>query len=276
MLPSGGKEILYLNNVADKRWSAFASGTGIFTSRGSDFTTGAVTVGADYRVTNNFILGLAVAYAYTDAPLDGGGSLTLDSGLLSLYATWYSRGFYVDGIVGAGYHSYETKRASTGGFARGETDGASIHTYLGGGYDFRLGAFTIGPIAAVRYTDITVDGFTERGSLAPFHVTSGSLDALQSALGFKVAYAWNLGGAFLIPSLRVQWAHEFLDTRGVINRRDPFTTDRTRLGRDSLLLQAGASLQFSPSFSVFAFYGTDIGRKNYTWQSVNGGFSISF
>jgi len=276
MLPADGKEILYLSKNTDKRWGSFAAGSGVFTTRGSDFTTGAVTLGADYRVADNFILGAAVGYAHTCAPLHAGGSFTVNSGLISLYATAYNKGFYVDGIVGAGYHSYDTRRASTGGFARGETDGASIHTYLGGGYDCHFGAFTIGAIASLRYTNVAVDGFTEHGSLARYRVTSGSLDALQSAIGLKLAYTWNLGGVIVTPMVRAQWGHEYLDTRGTVNPRDPFTAQGTDIGRDSLLLHAGASVRFSPTVSVFGFYSGDIGRDKYTVHSVNGGVSISF
>ncbi len=276
ILSGDDKEISYLSQNADKRWSSFAAGTGVFTSRGSDFTTGAVTLGADYRVAHNFIVGAALGYAHTFAPLNADGSFAVNSGLISLYASAYHRGFYLDGIIGVGYHSYETQRASTGGFARGQTDGASIHTYLGGGYDRHIGAFTIGAIGSVRYTDVTVDGFTEHGSLVPIRVTSGSLDALQSALGFKVAYAWNVGGVIVTPTVEAQWGHEYLDTRGVVNPRDPFTAQGTAIGRDSLLLHAGASVRFSPTLSLFGFYSGDIGRANYTSHSVNGGVSISF
>jgi outer membrane autotransporter protein len=276
ILSEDGKEILYLSKNVDKRWSSFVAGTGVFTSRGSDFTTGAVTLGADYRVADNFIVGAAIGYADTYVPLQAGGSFTVNSGLISLYATGYSKGFYVDGIVGLGYHSYDTQRANTGGFARGETDGASIHTYLGGGYDCHIGAFTIGAVASVRYTDVTVDGFNEHGSAAPMRVPSGSLDALQSALGLKVAYSWNVGGAIVTPMVRAQWGHEYLDTRGTINPRDPFIPEGTNIGADSLLLDAGASVRFLPTVSVFGFYSGDIGRENYTSHSVNGGISISF
>ncbi len=276
ILSADGKEILYLSKHMDKRWSSLVVGTGVFTSRGSDFTTGAVTLGADYRVADNFIVGAAVGYAHTFAPLHAGGSFKVNSGLISLYATAYNKGFYVDGIIGGGYHSYDTRRASTGGFARGETDGASIHTYLGGGYDHHIGAFTIGAIASVRYTYVTVDAFNEHGSVAPVRVTSGSLDALQSTLGLKVAYSWNVGGVIVTPTVRAQWGHEYLDTRGTVNPRDPFTPEGTDIGGNSLLLDAGASVRFSPTFSVFGFYSGDIGRENYTSHSVNGGVSISF
>ncbi len=271
-----GKEILYLTNNSPRRWGSFVSGTGVFTSRGSDFTTGAVTFGADYRVADNFVIGAALGYAHTFVPLHAGGSFEINSGLISLFATAYNKGFFVDGIVGVGYHSYDTERASTGGFARGDTDGASIHTYLGGGYDCHFGAFTIGAIASLRYTDVAVDGFTEHGSLAPIRVTSGSLDVLQSAVGLRLAYAWKVGGVIVIPQVRMQWGHEFLDTRGTVNPREPFTPQRTQLGRDSFLLDAGASLRLSPAVSVFGFYSGDIGRENYTSHSVNAGVSVSF
>ena len=80
----------------------------------------------------------------------------------------------------------------------------------------------------------------------------------------------------MTPTVRAQWGHEYLDTRGTVNPRDPFTLEGTDIGGNSLLLDAGASVRFSPTFSVFGFYSGDIGRENYTSHSVNGGVSISF
>jgi uncharacterized protein with beta-barrel porin domain len=88
------------------RWGFFISGTGTFgdvestsQARGSSFTTGGVTIGADYRVNRNFVIGAALGYANTSSDLSRGGDLDINSGKASLYATYHEGGFFVNGIV---------------------------------------------------------------------------------------------------------------------------------------------------------------------------------
>jgi len=123
-----GTEVVSSAPVAerDKRWGFFITGSGEIAdvgstsvARGSSFNTGGVTVGADYRVTDHFVLGAAFGYAHTSADLNLGGELTGDSGKGSLYGTYYDHGFYVNGIVGGGYGSIDTPRPTAGGVARG-------------------------------------------------------------------------------------------------------------------------------------------------------------
>jgi len=276
VLPSDGKTFLYPGNSDDKRWSSFAAATGDFTWRGSDITTAAVTSGVDYRFTDHVVVGTALTYAHTSGGLDAGGSVETNSAVASLYGMVYDRGFYVDAVLGFGYHHYDTERDTTSGFAHGETDGGSIHGLIGGGYEWYVDGFIIGPIARLRYTGVATDSFTENDSLTPTHVTSGNLDALQSAVGLKVAHPLRMHQVIVTPELRVQWAHEYLDTEGVINTREPFTPLDTGLGSDSVLLDAGTWVQFSPTLAVFGYYRADIGRSHYSSHTVGGGLQISF
>ena len=296
-----GKNVLGLDGkvVADKetraptiegkqRWGFFAAGTGEFTdventcgARGSEFTTGGVTMGADYRVNDHLILGATVGYANTSSDLNAGGNLNIDSGKSSLYASVFDKGFYLNAIVGGGYSAYTTRRSTFGGIARGETEGEEFNGLIGGGYDQHLGAFTVGPVGSIQYTEVRIDGFTEKGSLAPLTINSQSQDSLKSALGARASYAWNVGNVTVTPEFRAQWQHEHLDDRAGVEARfggggDSFTVHGPRIGRDSLILDAGVSVQLTSSCSVFAFYSGDLGRKNYTSHSINGGVRISF
>ncbi len=122
------KEVVQSTVEREDRWGFFISGTGergdlesTSFARGSDFTTGGVTVGADYRVTRHLVLGAAIGYANTSSDLSREGNLDINSGKGSLYATLYEEGFYLNGIVGAGYSSLDTRRRTVGGFARGDT-----------------------------------------------------------------------------------------------------------------------------------------------------------
>jgi len=284
---TSGKEMHAPITEDTKRWGFFAAGVGEFTdventcsSRGSEFTTGGVTLGADYRVSDHFILGATMGYANTTSDLNAAGRLNIDSGKASLYATVYDGGFYVNGIVGGGMSSYSTRRGTFGGIARGDTDGRDINALIGTGYDFHIGAFTVGPVASLQYTEVQIDGFTEKGSLAPLHFNSQSQDSFTSNLGAKAAYALKLGHIIVTPEIRAQWQHEYLDDRAGIGASfgggNSFTVYGPRIGRDSLILDVGASVQLTSNIAVFAFYTGDLGRENYTSHSINGGVRIDF
>ena len=86
---------------------------------------------------------------------------------------------------------------------------------------------------------------------------------------------------FLTPDVRIQWQHEFMDATSSIASRfaggtNSFTVSGPALKRDSVWVDAGASLQVNPDFSVFTYFTGDFGRSNYSSNAVNGGVRINF
>lgn len=283
----GGKQIVETPLERAHRWGFFIAGTGTWgdlestgSARGADFTTGGVTIGADYRVNRHFVIGAAVGYAHTASELSGDGDFEVNSGKGSLYATLYGGGFYLNGVVGGGYGSIDTKRRTFGGYARGQTDATDFNALLGTGYDIRHGAFTWGPVASLQYTTVGIDGFTERGTPGALRIGAQSQDSLQSAVGLKAAYSRRLGGVVLTPGIRAQWQHEYLENASSIDAgfssRNSFTVRGPEIGRDALLLDAGIAVQLNPQVAIFAYYTGALGRENYTVHSVTGGLRVSF
>jgi len=83
------------------------------------------------------------------------------------------------------------------------------------------------------------------------------------------------------PEVRLQWQHEYLDSTASVETAfagggGVFTVNGPELGRDSLILDAGVTVQFSDRASVYANYTAEIGRKNYSSNGVSGGFRINF
>jgi outer membrane autotransporter protein len=282
-----GNDMVVPAVASDKRWGSFISGRGEFVdiestcaARGSSFTTGAVTVGADYRVTNQFVLGGAIGYANTSSDLSRDGRLNIDSGKASLYGTFYNQGFYVNAIAGGGYDSIDTRRTTFGGSARGQTDGVDFNGLLGTGYDFHMGGFTVGPIASMQYGFVGIDRFSETGSLGALQIDSQSQDSLKSAVGLKASYAKKVGGIVITPEARAQWEHEYLTSTPSIDASftpaTPFTVHGPHIGRDGLLADVGVSVQLSSKVALFAYYTGELGRENYAAHSVTGGVSVSF
>src|SRR5215472_15674149 len=93
--------------------------------------------------------------------------------------------------------------------ANGSSGGDELSTYLASGYDFHLGHLRIGPLVALQYTVAWLDGFTERGSIAPLKVSSDSQDSLVTDVGFRAADNLSVGSVSVGPFVRVAWEHEY-------------------------------------------------------------------
>jgi outer membrane autotransporter protein len=286
-----GKSSKEVKNVvpAEDRWGVFITGIGEWVNvdgdnnaRGYDITTGGFTVGADYKVTPNFAVGLMAGYAGTSTDLNNGGRVSVNGGKLGLYSTYFTGGFYVDAAVNGGYNSYDLRRAGLEGTARSSTDGGELNVLFATGYDFKVGGLTVGPTASFQYTYLGVDHFEERGSLAPLHFHSQGQDSLRTAFGLKASYDWKVGGVVIRPEVRAAWQHEFGDDSYALNSSfdnsngDLFTVNGPVLGRDSLLLGAGFAILWNERTSTYVYYDGELGRTNYNAHNVSGGVRVSF
>jgi outer membrane autotransporter protein len=251
-------------------------------AKGYDFTTGGVSLGIDYRITDQLAIGVMGDYSHTWTSLNPNGHLDVDSGRGGVYATWFNHGIYLNGAVYGGHNNYDSGRAGLGGLANGSTEGAEWSTFISGGYDFHFGSLTVGPIAALQYTDVHIDGFSEKGSLAPLAIHSDSAESLRSDLGFRAFYQWQMGKIVLEPSLKAVWEHEYKYSALPITAgfagipESSATFFGPSEGHDSAVVSAGVSAQWTPSISTYVNYAGQLGRGNYDSNAVTGGVRISF
>ena len=128
---------------ADTRWGSFITGSGELTktgqeddnARGYQLNQAGFTMGVDYRVTDNFAIGLTGGYTHTHGDLVDDGRLNTDGGRGGIYATYYTSGFYVDAAANGGYNQYDTRRTAFLGQENGSTDGAEFNGTVAAGYD---------------------------------------------------------------------------------------------------------------------------------------------
>lgn len=271
------------------RWGFFINGSGEFTdvendgnAHGFELTTGGITLGIDYRVCSNFAVGFTVGYAHTGADLTDQGYIAVDGGRVGLYATAFGNGFYLDTAVTGGWNGYDSRRTALQGSARGSTNGGELDVFVGGGYDWKSGALTVGPTANFQYTYMDLGGFTERGSLAPLTVANQNAESMRTSVGLKLSCDWKWHGLLIRPEVRAAWQHEFGDTAYTLVSHlahtggSSFTVAGPDIGRDSALVGAGFAVQCSERVSTYLYYDGEFGRSNYDSYSVTGGFRISF
>ncbi len=278
-----------LQHAPENRWGVWVTGFGDFVNvdgdgngQGYDFTTGGVSLGIDYRITDQLAIGAMGEYSHTWTSLNPSGDIDVDSGRGGLYATWFNHGIYLNAAIYGGHNTYDSSRAGLGGLATGGTEGAEWSTFISGGYDFHLGQLTAGPIASLQYTDVHIDGFSEKGSLAPMAIHSGCAESLRSDVGFRIFYQWQIGKIVLEPSLRAAWEHEYKYsalpiTAGFAEIPGPSATFfGPSEGHDSAVVSAGVSAQWTPAISIYVDYDGQLGRDNYDSNAVTGGVRIAF
>jgi outer membrane autotransporter protein len=278
-----------LSPAPENRWGVWASGFGDFVSvdadanaAGYNFTTGGVSVGVDYRLTNSLVIGAFGEYSHTRTSLEPSGSIDVNSGLGGVYATWFSHGAYLNGGIYGGGADYSSGRASLGGLANGSTSGSQWSTFLSGGYDFHLGELTVGPTAALQYTSVNIDDFSENGSLTPLTIHSGSAESLRTDVGFRLFYRWKIGSVTLEPSLKAAWEHEYKYSALPVNASlsgfggPTATFIGPAEGHDSAIISAGISAQLNRALSIYLSYDGQLGRSNYDSNAVSGGIRFNF
>jgi len=187
-----GKDVVVIPAVEHKltkRWDIWAIGTGVFGHYGSgNADTGQITIGADYRITPTWIIGVLADYGYTTGTFRG-SHFTANTFRGGLYTSWWHGGFYLTGAALAGVTEYS---------ARGHMTGNDFTLYAGTGYMFHAGSFEFGPVASLEYD--YADGFRP-------------LRELTSRVGARVAYH-----ARLTPFVQVAWQHQLRDTWTGIDR----------------------------------------------------------
>jgi uncharacterized protein with beta-barrel porin domain len=138
-----------LQPTPENRWGVWMTGFGDFVNvdgdgnaRGYDFTTGGVSLGIDFRLTDQLAIGVMGDYSHTWTSLRP-GHIDVDSGRGGMYATWFNHGFYLNAAIYGGHNSYDSGRSGLGGLANGSTEGSAWSTFMGGGSDFHLGRLTL-------------------------------------------------------------------------------------------------------------------------------------
>lgn len=283
------------------RWGFFSDGRINFGDRdagngipGFDYDTISLTLGTDYRVRDNFVVGAALGYNAVDADFDAGGGIEIDAWSLSLIGSYFQgNSFYLDALASYGISDVETDRRiiyqDAGGpvnrSARGSTDSDQFTAGLGTGWDFSHGRWVFGPHLGANYADVAIDGYSERGAaglnlaLPDTNVRSLTLNAGVHA-SFTLTPRWGV----LVPYARLDYVKETKDnveTARVRLANDPFdngisaTTPfrvRTENPDDSYVVwSVGAHAQFIKGFAAFADYRGIAGLEDMSFGEVTVG-----
>jgi len=278
-------------------WNVFVSGNVVLAQTFSDAsagvpggnsTTGAVQIGADYRITPHWLAGVTFGYGHTNATLDTMGSnASVNTYSPGVYASYSNDGWFANVLGSYGFSDYSQDRnvsiGAFGGTAHSSPGGGQIVGDLDGGYEFHRGPWTFGPTLGLQYVHLNVDGYTESG-LPGADLTVGQNDSnsLRSRLGGQVSYTIKTASLLFTPHLSASWQHEFMDqSRGITSQfsdigAGSFVVNTQNPSRDSALADVGLDAQVNNALTVFMDYSVQAGQSNYFGQSVQAGVRIGF
>ncbi|MDX1654318.1 MAG: autotransporter domain-containing protein [Candidatus Competibacteraceae bacterium] len=264
-----------------------------------DYDSHGITVGADYRLNDQLIVGAAMGYSKTDGEFgDRGGDLQSEGFNLTAYSTWYrDEAFYLDATLMYGVTDYDQNRRlayTAGGIPVGQLfhadyDGDQTMISLGGGNEFNRGPLTYGPVGRLEYLRTRIDGLDETasrpdqaGAAWAVNTEDQTVHSLTTSLGGQVSYAVSTSWGVVVPNARVEWVHEFRDDARTVTgwfagrEDDTFGIRTDAPDRNYVNALVGASAVLPGGATAYGYVESVLGRDDQRETAVGLGARWEF
>ena len=225
---------------------------------GFRFTTGGVTAGADYRVSDQLSVGAGFGYGRDSTDIGNAGTKsTGDSYSLALYGSYRPQpSLFVDGVAGIGTLSFDSRRWVTDAsdFATGKRNGRQMFASVSAGYEHRDRTWLISPYGRLSVSQSTLDQFSESGAginaLTYFEQT---VTTVSGTLGLRAEYAQKTKWGTFLPFARVEYQHDFngqsnagLAYADLASAGPAYYVPGTPFGRDRMQIGLGTKFRTGP------------------------------
>jgi outer membrane autotransporter protein len=245
--------------LGDKRWEVWGDGSSDWAwQRGNHQNVGfhaSTQLGAggfDYRINNNFYLGILGAYTYTSINCkDHLAKGTVNTYYTGLYGSLLYPRFFANLSLVGDFADYQSKRRVRFGVIDRQPHGhhhgygAIAHLDLGASLPAERRAQCY-PYGALDYVYQHEKGYTETKAQSLNNtIRARNTTMLRSELGLQGRYCGSIGQAVIIPSAKIGWVYEARFQGEKINARlvdvpNRYTVVGLYPNRD--LLTVGASL----------------------------------
>lgn len=205
----------------DQRFAYWTAGTVDFgfantaaQRSGFKFTTGGVTMGADYRFSDQFSLGAGVGYGHDATDIGSSGTRsTGDSYSGAIYASFRPMPtLFVDAVAGYGTLSFDSRRwvVDANDFATGKRKGQQFFGSLSAGYEYRTDDWLFSPYGRLTASRSTLDQYSESGAgLNALTYFKQNVNTLSGTLGVRAGFAKATHIGTFSPYVRVELQHDF-------------------------------------------------------------------
>ncbi len=294
---------------SSSRLGFFLNGTGGFgetdqtkVQNASDFYSAGLISGIDYKISENFIIGLAGSYSSFNLDFDkntdvAGGQIDSDNYSVTVYSNYSIANAYIEGVFTYGWSDYDIERevfidsnsatvAQTSATAFADPDGEQFSVSLAAGYDFYSGSLSYGPYARIAYFETAIDSYNESGARGlNLNVSQHEAESLETVLGAQATYALSYAFGVLVPHVRAEWHHEYknsqrsFDISYVNDPRNNVNVYRSTTGnpdRNFFNISAGFSTNLKYGIQAFFDYETILGLSDIDAHKFSLGMRMEF
>jgi uncharacterized protein YhjY with autotransporter beta-barrel domain len=298
----------------------FDSGVSVFLSTGAyalnhhnnNFEDGyeaqlpTVTVGADYRINDWLLAGLALNYTNYDGTYDDGGGFDKHIFGPLLYATFLPfEGAFANVILGYARQENHNNRLASAtscglpGQPGQPCDGNEQLTSEGhtpadysenqftagvlAGYDQPFGRLTIGPRLGLAVSHDRFESFKEDGDTGlELRYRNLNQTSVQSSLGVQASVGLPTAYGVVVPQAAVAWVHEYANSDRTIDARlveaspdaPSFSFQRERPARDWASIGLGVSALLPNGLQPFVQFATIQGNENFVTYGGTAGVRL--
>ncbi len=247
---------------------------------------GGAAGGLDGQPLPGMTVGAAFSYVSTNLDANNAARINGDVVQLRLYGGLQRGIVFVDGQVGGGYFEGDVKRdlSALSLHTRGEANGPMAGGQVRTGIDLDLDGTRIEPSLSLGGVRLhrRADSEADAGG-AGERIDGGDLSSLQTLLGVRAERRFPLPatGMALVPSARVGWSHELLDTQADTTASFlgtsvvPFTAQSVSVGRDAAVVGVHAELETGTRLVVYADYDGAFNASS-TRHGVTAGVRVTW
>lgn len=261
-------------------FSSRMSGDGLDGTSGTDSTIGGFLIGADGMVSERWRVGLSAGHS------DSAFNTDESSGDSSNYHLGVYAGTEIGKLSfrsGLSYTWYDVDSsrsvAALGETLEGSYDATGFNAFGELGYRMDLGETALEPFAALAYSHLKTNSFTETGGLSALTVDGSTMDTAYSTLGMRASHDFDLGGVIAVARGMVGWRYAFGDVTPTSTARfmtgDAFTVSSTPLDRNAALVEAGLDIKLDDNATVGIGYVGQFG-KSASENGFNAQFRVKF
>ncbi|CCD94907.1 putative esterase/lipase/outer membrane autotransporter [Bradyrhizobium sp. ORS 375] len=274
-------------------WSFYMQGNGGLSNRqgnaaanGFNLDSVGGTIGVDYRLSPNAMIGAAFDYSNPKAKLfNNAGTTNANSYQLGLYGVWANSNLFAEGLATIGKQDYRNTRLGVVDTITSNPGGTSFVVAGKAGYLFDAGTAKLGPIGGLTYARARVDGFTESGDPAlTLAVGPQTAETLVGSIGVQLRTPFQVQGATMHPYLNLTLDDDLIGNGRLIqysatsaplivnNWNVPSASSHNVYGR----ISAGIVAPFWSNVALTANVSRTIGRTGGDDFFGSGGLKISF
>ncbi len=240
--------------VADK------SSEGDFT--GYDFDSLGISGGFDAMLNDNILAGLALSVSKTVININHDeGSGDIKNFFASIYGSFFTDDFYLNGIISYGRHEYRSSRYldvfSVPTHTTSKHHGNSFSFYGEGGYMLRFSKWIFQPYAGVEFAYLDESSFMEKGAGAMSIIIKDRYTrSLVSDVGARLSRSFRVGSGTFTPEVSAAWSHDYhVDDRSLTSTfagfpGASFSIETPEQPSEGLKVSAGLSFSGAPGVTT--------------------------